>query len=175
MVTAEYKNDLRKFKQFSAFHLLVARGIRSYAFPIVFWVFGILMFVAAIVSKNTVLYVAAAVLVLIGFFLPFLFVWMQNGRINKRYRGDDGYEKIRQIFSFSQSGLHLLLKARGKEEEYDMPYEQILRIYELKDVYYVYIGAAHALIIEKASVREDYEGELKGYFRTIGKRFREKR
>ena len=172
MVYAEYRNNAGEYKRFCAFHLLYARGIRTYLFPALFCLLAIFFGTMAVVSANALLYVAAAVLLIAAAALPFLNVWIQNGKINKRLRKDNSYEKITQSFTFSESGIHLIIKSRGKTEEYDIPYSQVPRIYERKDVYYIYIGASQALIVRKADIREDVPGELQGYFRSLGKRYR---
>ena len=172
MVYAEYRNNVGEYKRFCAFHLLYARGIRTYLFPALFCLFSILFVIMAVTASNALLYVGAAILLVVAALLPFLNVWIQNGKINKRLRLDGSYEKITQSFLFSESGIRLEIRTKGKTEEYDIPYTQVLRIYERNDVYYIYIGASHALIVRKADLREDSPGELHGYFRTLGKRFR---
>lgn len=172
MVYAEYRNNVDEYKRFCAFHLLYARGIRTYLFPILFCLLAALFVVMAAVTGNTLLYVMSAILLIVAVGLPFLGVWVQNGKINKRMRLDDSYEKITQSFVFSENGLQLTVKSRGKTEEYDIPYSKVPRIYERKDVYYIYIGTTQAMIVRKADIREDIPGELQGYFRSLGKRYR---
>ena len=172
MVYAEYRNNVDEYKRFCAFHLLYARGIRIYVFPTFFCLLAVLFVVMAAVTGNALLYVMAAILLIAAVALPFLSVWVQNGKINKRLRLDDSYEKITQTFLFSDGGIRLTIKSRGKAEDYDIPYSQVPRIYERKDVYYIYIGASQALIVRKADIREDVPGELQGYFRSLGKRYR---
>lgn len=172
MVYAEYRNNVDEYKRFCAFHLLYARGIRSYIFSVFFCLLAILFVVMAAITSNALLYVGAAVLLIVAIALPLLGVWAQNGKINKRIRQDDSFVKATQSFLFSESGIHLTVRSRGKSEEYDIPYTRIPRIFERKDVYYIYIGATQALIVRKADIREDVPGELRGYFRTLGKRYR---
>lgn len=172
MVYAEYRNNVDEYKRFCAFHLLYARGIRIYVFPAFFCLLAILFVVMAAVTGNAVLYVMAAILLIIAVALPFLSVWIQNGKINKRMRLDDSYEKVTQSFIFSAGGIHLSVRARGKTEEYDIPYSQVLRVYERKYVYYIYIGTTQALILRKAGIKEDEPGELQKFFEILGKRFR---
>ena len=172
MVYAEYRNNVDEYKRFCAFHLLYARGIRTYLFPILFCLLAALFVVMAAVTGNTLLYVMSAILLIVAVGLPFLGVWVQNGKINKRMRLDDSYEKITQSFVFSENGLQLTVKSRGKTEEYDIPYSKVPRIYERKDVYYIYIGTTQALILRKAGIKEDEPGELQKFFEILGKRFR---
>ena len=103
MVYAEYRNNVDEYKRFCAFHLLYARGIRIYVFPAFFCLLAILFVVMAAVTGNAVLYVMAAILLIVAVALPFLSVWIQNGKINKRMRLDDSYEKVTQSFIFSFS------------------------------------------------------------------------
>ena len=172
MVYAEYRNNVDEYKRFCAFHLLYARGIRTYLFPAFFCLFAVLLIVMAVLSSNEVLYAGAAVLLIVAALLPPLNVWIQNGKINKRMRLDDSYEKVTQSFIFSAGGIHLSVRARGKTEEYDIPYSQVLRVYERKYVYYIYIGTTQALILRKAGIKEDEPGELQKFFEILGKRFR---
>lgn len=174
MVRAEYRNNAREYKRFCAFHLLYARGVRAYIFPVLFLLFAVFLVVMGILSGNTLLYVGAAVLLVAAVATPLLGVWVQNARIDKRLRADRQYEKVTQTFLFSQEGLHLTICRGEHTEEYTIPYAQMPRVYERRDVYYIYIGSSQALILRKCDIQEDTAGELQGYFRTLGKHFRAK-
>lgn len=172
MVYAEYQNSIIDYKRFCRFHLLKARGIKTYIVSLLFFVFGVFFIIMAVTVQNPALYGVAVILFGLAIALPFLYLWLQNVKINKRFRGDQLYEKIKHFFVFSENGLRLTIKAKGKEEDYEIPYSQMLRVYERNDVFYIYIGAMHALIIPKIAIREDQKGELKDYFCLLGKHFK---
>lgn len=175
MVKAYYKNNLAQYKKLCAFHLFVARGIRSYSFPILFLVFSGAFFAVAALSKNSILYVAAVILLLLSFFMPLITLAMQNAKIEKNVRNNKNYEKTEQFYEFYQDHFHLLIRVGGDTEEYDVPYSQVLRIYERKDNFYMYIGGTQVLILDKNLIEEQKVDELAYCFRALKKRFKEKK
>lgn len=79
------------------------------------------------------------------------------------------------VFCFDENSVTLKLKAGDREEEYEIPYEQIAGIYERKDLFYVYIGKTQALIVPKENLEGGSADDLAQLFRKTGKRFKEKK
>lgn len=175
MINGFYRNDLSEYKKFSAFHLFVARGIRTYAYPVVFFIAAVVFCVFGALSQNSLLYIGAAMLFAVSLALPFVTLALQNAKIEKRVRTNSRFMKTQQFFSFGDESLHLKIKAGEEEEEYDIPYAQIPRIYERQRVFYIYIGVSQALILPKSGIEDGKTDELALLFRQIGKRFREKK
>ncbi len=175
MVNAYYKNSLKEYKKLCTFHTFVARGPRTYAFPILFFLFSIAFFVMGFLSDNSLLFVAAVVLFLAAFLLPLFNLWFQNGKVEKNVRKNPRYEKTEQFFEFDKTKFHLRICVGGQVEEYDIPYDRVLRIYERRDNFYLYIGGAQVLILNKSGVEAGKVDELAELFRAAGDRFREKK
>lgn len=169
-VNACHRNSGADYKRMNAFHLLVARGVRSYATTIVFGAAAIAFLSIALAVKNYTLLVGAAVLLLLAAAWPFLMLALQNGKISKYLRENPNYERAEQFFTFHESGFHLKIRANGREEEHDIPYDAVLRIYERPDRFYIYIGRAQALIL-KADEIEGGGESLVPLFAKLGKRF----
>lgn len=175
MISAYFRNNAADYKKMCAFHLLVARGIRSYISTILFAAVAVAFLVPGILLKSAEFCIGAAVLAALAAAWPFIFVAFQNSRVTKRLRANPEYEKTEQFFSFDESGLSLKLRRAGREEAHDIPYDKIARIYERRDRFYIYIGVSQALIVKKADIEEGKTDELAFLFRTTGKRFREKK
>lgn len=173
MITGQYKNDLGEYKRFSAYHLFVARGIRSYLYPIAFSLFGVVLLVAGIAVSNSTLVFGGAVLFAAALALPAVTLALQNAKIEKNVRANQNFLRTHQYFSFSEEGIRLTIKVQERQEEYDIPYANVLRIYERKDVFYIYIGRSQALIVPKSQLEGGTPDELACLFRVLGKRFRE--
>lgn len=175
MITGYYKNDLGEYKRFSAYHLFVARGIRAYLYPIVFILFGAVLLAAGIVSSNSVLFFGAAVLFAVALALPAIMLALQNAKIEKSVRANRNFLRTSHSFAFSEEGIRLTVKVQEKQEEYDIPYANIVRIFERPDVFYIYIGGTQALIVPKSGLEGGTADDLAKLFRVLNKRFREKK
>ena len=175
MITAHYKNDLGEYKRFSAYHLFVARGIRAYLYPAVFFLFGAALLAAGIASGNKVLFFGAAVLFAFSLALPAIMLALQNAKIEKSVRANRNFLHTHQYFSFSEEGIALTIKVQEKQEEYNIPYANVVRIFERPDVFYIYIGGTQALIVPKSGLEGGTADDLAEMFRVLGKRFREKK
>lgn len=173
-VNAHHRNSVADYKRMNAFHLLVARGVRTYVSTIVFGIAAFAFLLIALIVKNYTFLAGAAALFLLAAAWPFITLAMQNGKISKYLRENRTYEKSEQFFTFGESGFHLKICADGREEEYDIPYEQVLRIYERADRFYIYIGRAQALILKKDEI-EGGGTALTPLFVPLGKRFRGRR
>ena len=174
MIQAYYKNDLNEYKKLCAFHLFVARGVHTYIFPVFFLVVSVGFLAIGIVIENFAMYIGAAVLFAASVGLPFLNLYMQNVKIEKSMRANPNYLKTEQYFSFSETRFHLIIRVNGRSEEYDIPYDQVLRVYERKENFYLYIGGSKVLILNKSGIEEGKVDALAEYFRCMGKRFKEK-
>ncbi len=174
MIQAYYKNDLAEYKKLCAFHLFVARGFHTYIFPVFFLVVAFGFLAIGIVIENSAMYIGAAVLLLASVGMPFLNLYMQNVKIEKSVRANPNYLKTEQYFSFEDKQFHLTIRVNGHSEEYDIPYDQVLRVYERKDNFYLYIGGSKVLILKKSGIETGKTDALAEYFRCMGKRFKEK-
>ena len=170
MITGQYKNDLGEYKRFSAYHLFVARGIRAYLYPIVFFIFAAALLAAGILSANGVLYFGAAVLFAVALALPAIMLALQNAKIEKSVRANRNFLRTTHSFTFTEEGVGLTVKVQEKQEEYN-----IVRIFERPDVFYIYISGTQALIVPKSSLEGGTADDLAALFRVLKKRFREKK
>lgn len=175
MITGQYKNDLGEYKRFSAYHLFVARGIRAYLYPIVFLIFAAALLAAGILSANGVLYFGAAVLFAVALALPAIMLALQNAKIEKSVRANRNFLRTTHSFTFTEEGVGLTVKVQEKQEEYNIPYANIVRIFERTDVFYIYISGTQALIVPKSSLEGGTADDLAALFRVLKKRFREKK
>ena len=175
MVRAYYKNDLAEHKKLNAFHLLVARGFHTFLFPAFFLAVAACFLAVGIVTGTSVFFAAAAVLAAAAAVLPFLNLYMQNVKTEKNIRAKPDYLKTEQFFLFSGSGFRLTIRVNGHSEDYDVPYDQVLRVYERKEFFYIYIGGSKVLIVKKSDIEENGTDALAAYFRCMGKRFKEKK
>ena len=116
----------------------------------------------------TVLLAAAAILPLVRFFL-------QSAKMKKAAASNPNYTATRQEYAFGEENFTLRICVRGKEEEYAIPYAQVLRAYEAKEYFYLYIGGGKVLILPKGAITEGSADGLAACLRAMGKRFREKR
>ena len=86
------------------------------------------------------------------------------------------YNLTEQYFTFTQDGISLRIRMNEHTADYEIPYKQILKIFETKQNFYIYIGKQQALILNKNDIDEGTIDELSGLFRKgAGKRFREKK
>lgn len=173
MIQAQYKNNIADYKKLGAFHLLYARGIRTYVNTIVFGVAAIVFLVIALLTKNLAFIAGAGILFVLAAAWPFLMIAVQNGKVNKKLQTNRNYERAVQYFTFKEDGILLKICIGNQTEEHDIPYTQIPRIYERKDRFYIYIGPSQVLIVKKSDI-DDSEG-LVSVFRTLGKRFHEQK
>ncbi len=173
MITGQYKNDLGEYKRFSAYHLFVARGIRSYLYPIALFVFGVVLASAGIAVSNGTLVFGGAILLAVGLALPAITLALQNAKVEKSVRANPNFLRTHQYFTFTEEGIRLTIKVQEQQEEYEIPYANVLRIFERKDVFYIYIGRMQALIVPKSQLEGGTPDELAQMFRALGKRFRE--
>lgn len=170
-IHAHHKNSAEDYKQMNAFHLLVARGVRTYVSPIVFAAAAVVFLLIALLVKNYTFLAGSIVLFLLAAAWPFLTLALQNGKIAKRLRENPNYERSEQFYTFREGGFHLRVRANGREEEYDLAYDDVLRIYERPDRFYIYIGRAQALILKDAEIEGGKEA-LRPVFAALGMRFR---
>ncbi len=175
MVKGYHKNNVEDYKRACAFHQFVARGIRAYAYPILFLLAAVALLIIGIVAENAALNIGAAILFALSVALPFITLAMQNTKIDKKVRESRDYLKTEQFFTFEKESLRLTIQAGSRVESYDIPFAQIPRVYARKDRYYIYIGASQILILKRQNIREGSAEELNELFRSLGKRFREKR
>lgn len=175
MIRCQYKNDLEEYKRFCVFHLFVARGAQSFAYPILFFGIGIVLCVFGGLSGNSILFVGAGALFAVAVIMPFAMQALQKSKAEKRVRANANFLKTQQFFCFDENSVTLKLKAGDREEEYESPYEQIAGIYERKDLFYVYIGKTQALIVPKENLEGGSADDLAQLFRKTGKRFKEKK
>ena len=175
MVKAYYKNNRNDYKKLNTFHVFVARGIRIYVFPALFFMFALCFFGLAIWRGNSTLYFAGAVLMLGAGALPLVYWAVQNAKVEKKVRNNKVYEKTEMFYEFDRDAFLLRIRAEQREEEYRIPYAQVLRIYERKSCFYLYIGRSQVLILPKTGIEAGQEEALVEYFRSINKRFREKK
>ena len=175
MVKAHHKNNLAEYKKLCAFHQFVARGIRAYAYPILFLAAAGLFLALGIAFGNAALYAGAGILFAAAFALPLLTLAAQNAKIEKKVTAEPGYLRTEQFFEFGKDSFLLKIKAGERAEEMDVPYAQVPRIHETKEFFYIYIGRAQVLILNKADITDGSADELAEIFRSLGKRFREKK
>ena len=175
MIQGFYKNNLAEYKRFCVFHLFVARGAQSLAYPILFLGLGIVFCVFGGLSGNKILFLGAGALFAVAVIMPFAMQALEKSKAEKRVRANTVFLKTQQFFCFNETSMSLKLKVADREEEYEIPYTQIAKIYERKDLFYVYIGKTQALIVPKNSLEGGSADDLVQIFRTIGKRFKEKK
>ena len=176
MVKGFHKNNLPEYKMLCAFHQFVARGIRAYAYPILFWVFAIFLIVMGVVASNVSLYIGAGVLFAFGLALPFITLAMQNAKIERKVMQNPNYLKTEQFYAFGEDSFRLTIRAEGNAEEMDVPYAQVPRVHETRQYFYIYIGKSQVLILNKANITEGSADQLAEIFRrALGKRFRGKK
>lgn len=175
MVKGYHKNNVADYKRACAFHQFAARGVRAYAYPILFLLAAVALLIIGIFAKNVALCIGAVILFVLAVALPFITLAMQNAKIEKKVRNSRDYLKTEQFFTFEEDSLRLTVQAGSRAESYDIPYAQIPRVYERKDRYYIYIGVSQILILKKKNLREGSAAELTELFRRLGKRFKEKR
>ncbi len=175
MIKGYYRNSLAEYKRFCAFHLFVARGAQSFAYPILFFGLGVVFCVFGGLSGNSLLFVGAGALFALAIAMPFAMFALQNAKAEKRVRANANYLKTQQFFDFGEESLTLKIKVADREEEYEIPYTKVAKIYERKDLFYIYIGKTQALIVPKSALEGGTADDLARLFRCIGKRFKEKK
>ncbi len=175
MIEVSHKNTLQEYKKLCAFHMFVARGMRAYIFPAFFFILAVCFLVIAVFAGSGVCYAAAAILFVISFLLPLITLYLQNTKIEKNIRQNPNYTKTEQVYRFEESGFHLRISIGDRVEEHDIPYAQVLRVYERKKYFYIYIGGSQVLILSKDNFSAETANELAFSFRVLGKRFREKK
>lgn len=175
MVKAFHKNNLPEYKKLCAFHQFVARGVRAYAYPILFLLAAVLFLIIGIMSGNAVFYLGAGILFLAAAALPLITLAMQNSKIEKKVSQNPDYLKTEQLFQFGEETFRLTIKVGSRTEEMEIPYAQVPRVHETKEYFYIYIGKSQVLILNKANITEGSADELAAVFRGLGKRFREKK
>lgn len=175
MITARHKNELSEYKRMAAFHLFVARGFRTYLFPVFLFLAGAALFVFAALSGNGALYVGAAALIVFAGLIPLGAVWVQNARIEKNVRINPNYLDSEHEYAFSEDGFHLCIRCRGAKEEHDVPWDMVVRIYERKDCFYLYLSRTQALILPKRDIAGGSVDDLAALFRVKGKQFKEQK
>ncbi len=175
MIQGYYKNSLAEYKRFCVFHLFVARWAQSFAYPILFLGIGIVFCVFGGLSGNSILFFGAGVLFAVAVIMPFAMQALQKAKAEKRVRVNVNFLKTQQFFGFDESSMTLKLKVADREEEYEIPYGQIAKIYERKDLFYLYIGKSQALIVPKNNLEGGSADDLARIFRKTGKRFKEKK
>ena len=130
---------------------------------------GILRGDAGIVSCAAICFAVAC-----GF--PFLNCYLQVSRIKQSVARNRNFNETEQHFTFSEEGLSLQIRIGNRASDYEVPYAQILKAYETNTNFYLYIGRAQALIINKKDVDEGSVDELCALLRKgLKKRFREKK
>ena len=176
MVRASYTNDLRDLKKLCAFHLFVARGPQTFAVSAMFALIAVFFFVMSAVGGNAALgCTAGAVLLAAAAILPLIRFFLQSAKMKKAAASNPNYTATLQEYTFGEENFTLRICVRGKEEEYAIPYAQVLRAYETKEYFYLYIGGGKVLILPKGAITEGSADELAACLRAMGKRFREKR
>lgn len=175
MVKAFHKNNLPEYKKLCAFHQFVARGVRAYAYPVLFFAAAVMFLALGIAFGNPAFYAGAGVLFVLACALPPVALAMQNAKLGKKIAQNPDYLKTEQLFQFGEESFRLTIRAGARTEEVEIPYAQVLRIYETKEYFYIYIGRSQALIVGKAGITEGSADELAVLFRKLGKRFREKK
>lgn len=175
MVRAFHRNNLPEYKKLCAFHQFVSRGARAYAYPILFLIAAAVFLVIGIASGNAVFYVGAGVLFVLAVALPLITLALQNAKIDKKVVQNPNYLKTEQYFQFGEESFRLTIKVGSHTEEMEVPYAQVPRVHETKEYFYIYIGRSQVLILNKANITEGTADELAAIFRTLGKRFREKK
>lgn len=175
MVKAFHKNNLPEYKRLCAFHQFVARGMRAYAYPILFSVSAAVLLIVGFIAGNTVLFAGAGVLFVSAAALPFITLAVQNAKIDKKVRMNADYLKTEQYFQFEEDRFRLKICQGSRSEEIEVPYSQVPRVHETKGYFYIYVGKSQVLILNKANITEGSADELASVFRALGKRFREKK
>ena len=176
MVKAFHKNNLPDYKKLGAFHLLYARGIRAYAYPILFLLSAALFLGIGIGIGNATLYAVAGILLALAVALPFITLAMQNAKLDKKMQLNPDYLKTEQFYVFEgQESFHMTIRAGGRSEEVEIPFVQVPRIYETKQYFYMYVGKSQVLILNKNNITAGSADELAAIFRTLGKQFKEKK
>lgn len=175
MVKAFHKNNLAEYKKLCAFHQFVARGVRAYMYPILFFVAAVLFLFLGVMSGNAVFYVGMGILFALTAALPLITLAMQNAKIEKKVAHNPEYLKTEQLFQFGEESFRLTIKAGNRTEEMEIPYAQVPRVHETKEYFYIYIGKSQVLILNKANITEGSADGLALIFRSLGKRFREKK
>ena len=102
MVKGYHKNNVEDYKRACAFHQFVARGIRAYAYPILFLLAAVALLIIGIVAENAALNIGAAILFALSVALPFITLAMQNTKIDKKVRESRDYLKTEQFFTFEK-------------------------------------------------------------------------
>lgn len=102
--------------------------------------------------------------------------YLQVSRIKQSVARNRNFNETEQHFTFSEEGLSLQIRIGNRASDYEVPYAQILKAYETNTNFYLYIGRAQALIINKKDVDEGSVNELCALLRKgLKKRFREKK
>ncbi len=164
-----------EYKKLCAFHQFVARGVRAYAYPVLFFAAAVMFLALGIAFGNPAFYAGAGVLFVLACALPPVALAMQNAKLGKKIAQNPDYLKTEQLFQFGEESFRLTIRAGARTEEVEIPYAQVLRIYETKEYFYIYIGRSQALIVGKADITEGSADELAVFLRKLGKRFREKK
>ncbi len=173
MITAYHKNELSEYKRMAAFHRLVACGFRTYLFPAFLFLAGALLFVFAVLSGNGVLYGGGAVLIVFSVAVLFAAIFVQNARIEKNVRNNPNYLESEHEYAFTEEGIRLCVRCRGAEEQHEIPWESVVRVYERKDRFYLYLSRTQALILPKKDITSGSADDLALLFRIKGKQFKE--
>ena len=175
MLTATHQNDLSEYKAMAAFHLFVARGPRPYVFPVFLCLLGVAVLALGIIFQNAALYIGAAVLIAFSVAMPFLMLWIQNARIEKRVSNTPNYLDSTQIYAFTEDGFKLTVRCRDQEAESEFAWKDVVRIYERNDCFYLYLSGTQALILPKQCIEGGTADDLAVLFRRLGKQFKEKK
>lgn len=173
MVKASYTNDLRENTKLCVFHLFVARAPQTFAASVLFLLIAVFFFVMGALSGNTAGYIAGAVLVAAAAGMPAIRFFLQRAKTQKTAKSNKNFENTQLHFEFYEDSFDLQICVRTQAEKYQIPYEQVLRIYETKTHFYIYIGGSKVLILPKDKITEGDADSLAMIFRALGKRFRE--
>lgn len=176
MVKAHYQNDLNEYKRFGIFHTLRARWWYIAMLSGLFWVCGAGLLALGILRGDAGIVSCAAICFVVACGFPFLNCYLQVSRIKQSVARNRNFNETEQHFTFSEEGLSLQIRIGNRASDYEVPYAQILKAYETNTNFYLYIGRAQALIINKKDVDEGSVNELCALLRKgLKKRFREKK
>ena len=186
MITGQYKNDLGEYKRFSAYHLFVARGIRAYLYPIVFFIFAAALLAAGILSANGVLYFGAAVLFAAGIKLGWFvaggaavsaglwFVMTKTSYMAARLAIwedpwsdplNGGYQTIQSLYAIGSGGLLGVGLGNSRQKFNYLPEPENDYVFSITCEELGYIGAAIIIILFALLV-------IRGYWIAIHSRDR---
>ena len=172
MVKAHYKNDLEEYKRFGIFHTLRARWWYIAIISAMFLLCGGALVALGIYRAEVGIIVCLAFAC--GF--PFFNLFLQLKRIKQSVARNRNFKDTEQFFVFSEEGISLQIRIGTRSSDYEVPYAQIVKVYETPTHFYIYIGRAQALILNKKDIDEGNTVELCALLKKgLGKRFREKK